>query len=223
MERFPFDRIFESCGRMWHIRRANMDKLWANMEGEEDAPYWNEIWPSSLALAGWLYHMQNAIRGKRCLDLGCGLGFTALLGCFLGANVTAIDYKAEALEYAKINAAINNIRGVDFTVMDWRYPAFNPESFDFIWAGDIMYEKDFASPIASFLSSMLQKNGKAWIAEPGRDIFHCLLDIMPSYNLNYKRVRAIAVSPLTEQAVPVPVSLWEITKEDLTAPMLSCS
>lgn len=217
MERFPFDRIFESCGRMWHIRRADMDKIWANMEREEDAPYWNEIWPSSLALAGWLNHMQAAIKGKRCLDMGCGLGFTALLGRFLGAHVTAIDYKAEALEYAKINAALNNIEGVNFTVMDWRTPAFKPESFAFIWAGDIMYEKDFASPIASFLSSMLQKGGKAWIAEPGRDVFHHLLDTTPSYNLIHKRLRSIDVFPLTEQTVPVPVSIWEIVKKSCCA------
>ena len=61
MEQFtPFDRIFSSCGRIWHMRRADMDTLWADMEkreGEERLPYWNEIWPSSLALAGWLAEM----------------------------------------------------------------------------------------------------------------------------------------------------------------------
>ena len=124
MEQFtPFDRLFQSCGRIWHIRRADMDKLWAAMdqqEGEEaHLPYWNEIWPSSLALAGWLAEMQDDIKGRSCLDMGCGLGFTALLGQWLGAEVTAMDYEKEALEYAKINAVLNGIEGVNFTVMDW--------------------------------------------------------------------------------------------------------
>ena len=36
MERFtPFDRLFQSCGRIWHIRRAEMDKLWAAMDEKE--------------------------------------------------------------------------------------------------------------------------------------------------------------------------------------------
>ena len=36
MERFtPFDRLFQSCGRIWHIRRADMDKLWAAMDEKE--------------------------------------------------------------------------------------------------------------------------------------------------------------------------------------------
>ena len=216
MEQFtPFDRLFQSCGRIWHIRRADMDKLWASMdqkEGEDRLPYWNEIWPSSLALAGWLAEMQDDIKGKACLDMGCGLGFTALLGRWLGAEVTGMDYEPEALEYAKVNALLNQIEGVRFEVMDWRAPSFPPESFDRIWAGDIMYEKDFAAPIAAFLSSMLKPGGRAWIAEPGRDIFHHLLDTLPEHNLRHKRLCSLPVSPLTEQDVPVPVTIWEVAK-----------
>ena len=102
MEQFtPFDRLFQSCGRIWHIRRADMDKLWADMDqkkgGEDRLPYWNEIWPSSLALAGWLAEMQDDIKGKPCLDMGCGLGFTALLsldlitagGCAKASNLAS--------------------------------------------------------------------------------------------------------------------------------------
>ena len=87
MEQFtPFDRLFQSCGRIWHIRRADMDKLWAAMdqqEGEEaHLPYWNEIWPSSLALAGWLAKCRTTYAAKtastwaaawdlrRCSDAG---------------------------------------------------------------------------------------------------------------------------------------------------------
>lgn len=215
MERFtPFDRLFQSCGRIWHIRRADMDKLWAAMDEKEgqEAPYWNEIWPSSLALAGWLAEMQDDIKGRSCLDMGCGLGFTALLGQWLGAEVTAMDYEKEALEYAKINAVLNGIEGVNFTVMDWRNPTFPPESFSRIWAGDIMYKKDFAGPIAAFLASMLPRGGRAWISEPGRDVFHHLLDILPDHGLRHKRLCTLPVSPLTEQDVPVPVSIWEIAR-----------
>lgn len=126
----PFDRIFQSCGRLWHIRRADMDKLWENMAGSKEqearAPYWNEIWPSSLALAGWLAEMQDDIRGKVCLDMGCGLGFTALMGRWLGAEVIGMDYEAEALEYAGINGVLNSVSGVRWEVMDWRAPTLPP-------------------------------------------------------------------------------------------------
>jgi predicted nicotinamide N-methyase len=212
----PFDRIFQSCGWIWHIRRADMDKLWEAMterqENEDRLPYWNEVWPSSLALAGWLAEMQDDIRGKNCLDMGCGLGFTALMGCRLGAHVTGIDYEAEALEYARINEKLNDLSGVRWKVMDWRMPTLPPASFDRIWAGDIMYEKEFAIPIAAFLSGMLRPGGRAWIAEPGRDIFHHLLDILPEKHLSSRRICSLPVMPLTPQENSVMITIWEIAK-----------
>ena len=212
----PFDRIFQSCGKIWHFRRADMDKLWAGMkeqEGREDRlPYWNEIWPSSLALAGWLAEMQDDISGKNCLDMGCGIGFTALMGRWLGAEVTAMDYEAQALEYARINEFLNGVPGVNWQVEDWREPKLPAESFDYIWAGDIMYEKDFAEHIARYISTMLKSGGKAWIAEPRREIFHHLLDILHEHNLSHRLICYLPISPLTEQEMPVTVNIWQISK-----------
>ena len=212
----PFDRIFQSCGKIWHFRRADMDKLWEGMEekeGREDRlPYWNEIWPSSLALAGWLAEMQDDISGKNCLDMGCGIGFTALMGRWLGAEVTAMDYEAQALEYAKINEFLNGVPGVNWQVEDWREPKLPAESFDYIWAGDIMYEKDFAGHIAKYISTMLKTGGKAWIAEPRREIFHHLLDILHEHGLSHRLICYLPISPLTEQEMPVTVNIWQISK-----------
>ena len=213
----PFDRIFQSCGRIWHIRRADMDRLWASMgadagEGEERLPYWNEIWPSSLALAGWIAEMEDDIRGKKCLDMGCGLGFTALMGRWFGADVTGMDYEPEAIEYARLNAEENCIEGVEWKVEDWRKPTLPPESFDRIWAGDVMYEPAFAEPVAAFIRSMLKPEGKAWLAEPGREIFRVLLDELPAHHLSFRRICSLPISPLTPQAVPVPVTIWELNR-----------
>jgi len=211
----PFDRIFQSCGNIWHMRRADMDKLWDSMEqkdGEDRLPYWNEIWPSSLALAGWLAEMQDDIKGKNCRDMGSGVGFTALLGKWLGAEVTAMDYEPQAIEYAKVNEFLNGIPGVQWVVEDWRKPQLPAESFDRVWAGDIMYEEGFAQPIAAYLAAMLKSGGKAWIAEPGRDIFHHLLDVLPEHKLTYRKICWLPISPLTEQEVPVIVTIWEISE-----------
>ena len=93
-----------------------------------------------------------------------------------------------------------------------REPSLPPASFDRIWAGDIMYEQAFAEPVAAFIASMLKAGGRAWIAEPGRDIFHHLLDTLPAHGLRHKRICSLPVSPLTEQEVPVPVTIWEVAK-----------
>lgn len=87
------------------------------------------------------------ISGRTCLDLGCGLGLTALIGVWLGAGVIGIDYEPEALAYAWKNADLNDVSQPLWVIMDWREPAIATRSVDFICAGDIMYENRFVEPV----------------------------------------------------------------------------
>lgn len=57
------------------------------------------------------------LKGKRCLDMGCGSGFLAILMAKKGAAVTAADVNATAVEAARKNASRNNA-GVDFVCSD---------------------------------------------------------------------------------------------------------
>ena len=214
---------FQAAGRDWVLRRTDIDELWEHMDDEsnplwkewlEDGrlPYWAELWPSSLALTAWLKDHGEEIAGKHCLDMGCGLGLTALTGQWQGARVIGMDYDEEALRYARINEQLNGIEGVDWQCMDWRKPTIPAHSLDLIWAGDIVYEEAFAEPVAAFMDYALKENGKAWIAEPGRKIFHFLPDALPSHHLKSRKLCTNPTWPLTKQAVPVPVSIWEITR-----------
>ncbi len=208
-----FERVFPACGRTWRIMRADMDRLWNEMgvkDGEERLPYWNEVWPSALAMAGWLVEVEDDIKGKDCLDLGCGLGFTSLVGRWLGAEVVGADYEKEALEYASSNEKLNGLEGIRWEFLDWRDAEPHRGRFDRIWASDVMYEKDAALPLAKFLSVALRPYGRAWLAEPGRDVFKFLPDALSRYGLAYRRICSLPVFPLTAQDVPVPVSIWEI-------------
>ena len=85
---------------------------------DERLPYWAELWPSSLALAKWLESNQKDIEHKKCMDLGCGLGFTALCGASLGALVMGVDYEAYAIMLAKENAEANKFRVLNFSFFE---------------------------------------------------------------------------------------------------------
>ena len=93
------------CGRDWTLERAaDMEALWDAMTEfteDERLPYWTELWPSSLVLGEWLYEQRQRLRGQPCLDLGCGIGLTALIGQWLGANVIGMDYEPDALHFAR--------------------------------------------------------------------------------------------------------------------------
>ena len=96
-------------------------------------------------------------------------------------------------------------------MLDWRDAEEHRGRFDRIWASDVMYEREAAKPLASFLSTALKKGGRAWIAEPGRSIFLEFIRLLPQHGLHERRLCSLPVFPLIPQEVPVTVTLWELS------------
>ncbi|MDO5538135.1 MAG: methyltransferase domain-containing protein [Desulfovibrionaceae bacterium] len=208
-----------AAGREWTLRRhSDFDSLWEGMvadgraDADEHIPYWTELWPSSLVLSEWLARNRARVAGHRCLDLGCGIGLTALAGQWLGAEVMGIDYEAEALHYAKINAALNNVPSPAWVAMDWRRPAVAPGTFDLVWGGDIMYERRFVEPVLAVCGHALARGGKVWVAEPGRSVYEYFLRALPSFGWQGRKVFDEPVDALYAQAVKVRVAIWELER-----------
>ncbi len=210
------------CGKTFELHRASdLESLWDAMtkevrhsafEDDERLPYWTELWPSSVALCGWLYSQRERIAGAHCLDVGCGLGLTALVGQWLGAKVLAMDYEEDALHFAFKNAEVNGISQPLWTVMDWRRPAVQKGSIDFLWGGDIMYERGFVHPVLNFIDYALAKNGVAWIAEPCRSVYEFFRAEIVRRKWVAKRVYEAPVEALYAQDVPVTVQVWELRR-----------
>jgi predicted nicotinamide N-methyase len=206
------------CGRAWKLARfTDIETLWARMgEGaldeDERLPYWTELWPAGIALCSWLFQMRNAICGRLCVDIGCGLGLTALVAQWLGARVLAMDYEPEALRYARENAARNGIASPLWTVMDWRRPALVAHSSRYLWGGDIMYEARFASPVLDFMEYALAPDGRAWVAEPCRSVYDAFRNALHSRGWTGRCVYEQPVEALYAQHVPVTVRVWELTR-----------
>ena len=222
---------FTSVGRKWEIQRpTDLESLWETIASENNAegftnderlPYWVELWPSSMALADWLMEQKNRIQGKNCLDLGCGLGFTALVGSLAGGSVTGFDYEPAALHFARINARINGFTPFDtkgsvpvephWLAMDWRAPAVRKGSFPVIWAGDIMYEKRFTRPVAAFLDYALAPDGVMWLAEPGRGIYNDFSLALKDYGFSSQRKEERRVTAFEGHTVGI--RIWEVCRE----------
>lgn len=208
-----------ACGREWILRRpARLEELWDSMTqqdfgDDERLPYWVELWPASLALSEWLQENRETIAGKTCIDLGCGLGLTAMVGSWLGAKVLAMDYEPEALFFARKNAAVNGVPQPFWTAMDWRRPAVARGCADRVWGGDIMYERRFVAPVLAFLEHTLAPGGRAWMAEPGRDVYEHFRGALVSGGWKSSLVRTVRVDPLYVQPVGVGVKLWELSRD----------
>jgi predicted nicotinamide N-methyase len=212
----------QAAGRLWQLKRpADLETIWQNIASAENQPkefaqderlpYWVELWPASIALADWLLLNKERISGKKCLDLGCGLGLTALVASSLNALVLAMDYEEEALRYARLNAALNNVRPPLWSVMDWRAPAVRSKAVDFIWGGDIMYERRFIDPVLDFLEYALTEGGMVWMAEPNRNVYADFRAALLRRGWESTKVSSAWVDPLHVQKSQVSVSLWELS------------
>lgn len=156
------------------LREADMEALWERLGedgfgSDEHMPYWSEIWPASLLLAAWLGERRSQIAGRRCLDLGCGMGLSALAGAACGGRVVAVDYEEAAIAHAARNARINGLP-VDLAVMDWRHPCFTEAGFDIIWGSDILYETRFYEPLVQLFRTLPAPGSRIWLSEPSRQI-----------------------------------------------------
>jgi predicted nicotinamide N-methyase len=133
-------------------------------EHEEFLPYWAELWPSGLALAERVAALP--LRGRRILELGCGLGLPSLVAAAGGAAVLATDWAPDAVALLRENAARNSIVLRAETV-PWERPepllAGSP--WDVVLAADVLYERRNADRLLELLPSL---GPEVQLADPSR-------------------------------------------------------
>jgi len=150
---------------------------WAHdvLRGKEP-PYWCRIWPVAVAIARQLVRARgreqdNAFAGMRVLDLGCGLGVPGVQAAGLGAAVTFVDFEADALAFAKWNAAAQPGCEIPPTTqqVDWALGGVSG-SFDLILLSDVTYHRNHHAPLRRQLASALADGGCVLHADPLREL-----------------------------------------------------
>ena len=197
------------------LRPADLETLWENMDdadpaAEDKIPYWVEIWPAAIVLARWLSGRADELRGRTCLDLGCGLGLTASVAAFSARRVLAMDLDFSALTHARQSARLNQTPMPGWLQMDWRHPAVKRHACSRIWGADILYESRFFSPLLDLFEHALQPGGKIWITTPVRDVSSPFWTRLAEYNWPSRKVMATEVSHM--DFTEMRVELWEINR-----------
>lgn len=170
------NKIFKVKGPM------DLEVFWENILSrnnqldEDKIPYWSELWPSSLILGKYIMSNPHLFKGRRCLDLGCGLGLVSMALRYSKAITLSQDLCFNSLIFCKKNFNTNKIAQPLCIQGDWRYICYKDQVFDFIVGSDILYEKRFHVPIIKFISRTLKKQGIVLISTPKRegtfDFFH---------------------------------------------------
>jgi ubiquinone/menaquinone biosynthesis C-methylase UbiE len=104
------------------------------------------------------------LRGKRVLEIGCGVGRVAVLLAKSGARVTAFDLSPHSVEVARESSTTNGT-AIDFAVSSGEYLPFADESFDVIFGKSILHHL-VVNIGKRDLYRVLKQNGKAVFVEP---------------------------------------------------------
>src|SRR5687768_14515707 len=145
----------------------------AAADPEQNLPYWAELWPSGVALAAKIARDPSIVRGRLVLELGCGLGVTAIAALRAGADLLVTDYSPEALTLCSLNALDQAGTQPRTLRVNWRDPgptlhAAARDGFPMVLAADVLYESRDVDPLLALVERVVAPGGELWLAEPGR-------------------------------------------------------
>ncbi len=169
------------------LKPANSDDLIREEDfvKDERLPYWADVWPSSIILAGKLLELDG--QGKKALELGCGVGLSTLAATSAGFDVLSTDYYEDALDVTRANVFRNLGTIARTRLVDWRHLPQDLGTFDLVFASDVLYEKEYAELLPVILDSVLAPRGIALVADPDRVAAPIFVEACAQHGLAIRR------------------------------------
>ena len=189
------------------LRPANSDDLIREEDfvKDERLPYWADVWPSSIVLAGKLMELKG--RGKTALELGCGVGLSTLAATSAGFDVLSTDYYDDALDVTRANVFRNLGKIARTRLVDWRHLPRDLGTFDLVFASDVLYEKEYAELLPVLLRGLLAPAGLALIADPGRVAAPIFIEACAEHRLT---IRKKETRPFEAGEIKQRIDIYEI-------------
>ena len=189
------------------LKPANSDDLIREEDfvKDERLPYWADVWPSSLILAGKLLGLKG--HGKTALELGCGVGLSTLAATTAGYDVLSTDYYEDALDVTRANVFRNLGTLARTRLVDWRHLPDDLGRFDLVFASDVLYEKEYAELLPVILNQVLVRSGIALIADPGRVAAPVFVEACARHGL---AIRQKETRPFEAGEIKQKIDLYEI-------------
>jgi ETFB lysine methyltransferase len=191
------------------LKPANSDDLIREEDfvKDERLPYWADVWPSSIILAGKLLELDG--RGRTALELGCGVGLSTLAATTAGFDVLSTDYYEDALDVTRANVFRNLGRSARTRMVDWRHVPKDLGTFDLVFASDVLYEKEYALLLPIILCRVLDLQGCALIGDPGRLAAPMFVEACEAHGL---QIRNKETRPFAAGEIRQKIDIYEIAR-----------
>jgi len=102
----------------------------------------------------------NGYRGKKILEIGCGIGIDLIRFAKGGAHVTGVDLAQQSIQLAKKNFELNGLKA-DLRPMNGEALEFADNSFDMVYAHGVLQYTADAGKMAKEMRRVLKPGGKA--------------------------------------------------------------
>lgn len=157
-----------------HLRTLRDRQQYADNDGIAEAlgitssnwPIFGIVWDSSQVLAHFM--LDYEIKGKRILEVGCGMALSSLMLNGRNADITATDYHPEVEAFLTINILLNEGKDIPFVCADWANGESGLGKFDVIIGSDLLYERDHVDLLSRFIDQHSQTQCEVIIVDPGR-------------------------------------------------------
>lgn len=137
-------------------------------------PLFGLVWPSGLHLAAAMA-IRPLLASERILEIGCGLGLASLVMHRRGGDVTASDCHPLAGGFLRENLRLNELPPMPYCHGHWGEQEastdFGPSVeglFDLIIGSDVLYERDDAGVLSSFIGRHGAPVCEVMIIDPNR-------------------------------------------------------
>ncbi len=101
----------------------------------------------------------DRLRGKRVLEIGCGLGSHAQLLSQAGCRLTCIDLTEKAVENTKRRLELRGL-AADVRQMDAEQMQFPDEEFDLVWSWGVIHHSANTAKIIQQVHRVLRRGGE---------------------------------------------------------------
>jgi predicted nicotinamide N-methyase len=177
-QKWPLTQLDQQVGaesfQLWYVHEVDqlLNDLLAKGDDHPDVkderlPYWADIWASAIGLSEFILENKAYLKGKKVLEIGCGIGLPGIVAARCGASVYMTDYLEDALQLAQLNWFSNTNEQGHFELMDWREPQAHLKA-DIVLASDVAYEERAFQPLLSAFPNLVREKGEIWISEPNR-------------------------------------------------------